>query len=203
MNTDNMSIAGETIDYGPCAFMDVYHAGTVQLHRYRGPLRLRQPTTHRPVEPRSFRGDALAAACKGQGRRRQRGARGNRGVPTVRPIARRRSWPGVHSNRICTRRHKSVAARQAEPVAPPVLSPKETDSSPRRFLIGTAGRHLRTRMVRVLLVGAQTIQALRHPYQSINHDSAEYQKENWAAAARKPLTRSMTDGSRSCCPPAE
>jgi uncharacterized protein YdiU (UPF0061 family) len=24
MNTDNMSIAGETIDYGPCAFMDVY-----------------------------------------------------------------------------------------------------------------------------------------------------------------------------------
>ncbi len=25
MNTDNMSIAGETIDYGPCAFMDTYH----------------------------------------------------------------------------------------------------------------------------------------------------------------------------------
>ena len=25
MNTDNMSIAGETIDYGPCAFMDNYH----------------------------------------------------------------------------------------------------------------------------------------------------------------------------------
>jgi uncharacterized protein YdiU (UPF0061 family) len=25
MNTDNMSIAGETIDYGPCAFMDRYH----------------------------------------------------------------------------------------------------------------------------------------------------------------------------------
>jgi uncharacterized protein YdiU (UPF0061 family) len=29
MNTDNMSIAGETIDYGPCAFMDEYHPGTV------------------------------------------------------------------------------------------------------------------------------------------------------------------------------
>lgn len=28
MNTDNMSIAGETIDYGPCAFMDVYHRET-------------------------------------------------------------------------------------------------------------------------------------------------------------------------------
>lgn len=29
MNTDNMSIAGETIDFGPCAFMDAYHPGTV------------------------------------------------------------------------------------------------------------------------------------------------------------------------------
>ncbi|SEA74057.1 protein adenylyltransferase SelO [Rubrimonas cliftonensis] len=29
MNTDNMSIVGETIDYGPCAFMDVYHPATV------------------------------------------------------------------------------------------------------------------------------------------------------------------------------
>ena len=29
MNTDNMAISGETIDYGPCAFMDVYHPETV------------------------------------------------------------------------------------------------------------------------------------------------------------------------------
>ena len=29
MNTDNMSIAGETIDYGPCAFMDCYDPSTV------------------------------------------------------------------------------------------------------------------------------------------------------------------------------
>jgi uncharacterized protein YdiU (UPF0061 family) len=29
MNTDNMQVAGETIDYGPCAFMDAYHPGTV------------------------------------------------------------------------------------------------------------------------------------------------------------------------------
>lgn len=29
MNTDNMAISGETIDYGPCAFMDSYSAGTV------------------------------------------------------------------------------------------------------------------------------------------------------------------------------
>ena len=29
MNTDNMAISGETIDYGPCAFMDTYAPGTV------------------------------------------------------------------------------------------------------------------------------------------------------------------------------
>jgi uncharacterized protein YdiU (UPF0061 family) len=29
MNTDNMAVSGETIDYGPCAFMDVYHPDTV------------------------------------------------------------------------------------------------------------------------------------------------------------------------------
>lgn len=39
MNTDNMSVAGETIDYGPCAFMDSYDPATVyssidQLGRY-------------------------------------------------------------------------------------------------------------------------------------------------------------------------
>ena len=39
MNTDNMSISGETIDYGPCAFMDVYDPKTVfssidQMGRY-------------------------------------------------------------------------------------------------------------------------------------------------------------------------
>jgi uncharacterized protein YdiU (UPF0061 family) len=36
MNTDNMSIAGETIDYGPCAFMDHYAHGRVysSIDRY-------------------------------------------------------------------------------------------------------------------------------------------------------------------------
>ncbi|MEM8592516.1 MAG: YdiU family protein [Pseudomonadota bacterium] len=39
MNTDNAHIAGDTIDYGPCAFMDVYHPGKVfssidQMGRY-------------------------------------------------------------------------------------------------------------------------------------------------------------------------
>ena len=39
MNTDNTTLSGETIDYGPCAFMDHYHPGTVysfvdQMGRY-------------------------------------------------------------------------------------------------------------------------------------------------------------------------
>ncbi|MCU1313840.1 MAG: hypothetical protein JWM54_1597, partial [Acidobacteriaceae bacterium] len=29
MNTDNTSVSGETIDYGPCAFMEAYHPNTV------------------------------------------------------------------------------------------------------------------------------------------------------------------------------
>lgn len=29
MNTDNMTISGETIDYGPCAFLETYHPRTV------------------------------------------------------------------------------------------------------------------------------------------------------------------------------
>lgn len=29
LNTDNVAISGETIDYGPCAFMDTYHPATV------------------------------------------------------------------------------------------------------------------------------------------------------------------------------
>ncbi len=36
MNTDNCAISGETIDYGPCAFMDVFHPQTVysSIDRY-------------------------------------------------------------------------------------------------------------------------------------------------------------------------
>jgi uncharacterized protein YdiU (UPF0061 family) len=36
MNTDNMSIAGETIDYGPCAFMDSYDPARVYSSIDRG-----------------------------------------------------------------------------------------------------------------------------------------------------------------------
>lgn len=36
MNTDNMALSGETIDYGPCAFMDAYNPATVfsSIDRY-------------------------------------------------------------------------------------------------------------------------------------------------------------------------
>ncbi len=45
MNTDNMSIAGETIDYGPCAFMDAYDPGAVfsEIDRYGRYAYFRQP----------------------------------------------------------------------------------------------------------------------------------------------------------------
>ncbi len=36
MNTDNMAISGETIDYGPCAFMDAYDPATVYSSIDRG-----------------------------------------------------------------------------------------------------------------------------------------------------------------------
>jgi uncharacterized protein YdiU (UPF0061 family) len=49
MNTDNMSIAGETIDYGPCTFMDDYDPATVfssidhgGRYRYENQLRIVQ-----------------------------------------------------------------------------------------------------------------------------------------------------------------
>ncbi len=44
MNTDNMAVSGETIDYGPCAFMDAYDPDTVfSSIDTQAALRLRQP----------------------------------------------------------------------------------------------------------------------------------------------------------------
>ena len=59
-----MSIAGETIDYGPCAFMDAYDPATVfsSIDRAR-PLRLRQPAADRALEPDAAGGTPAAAAC--------------------------------------------------------------------------------------------------------------------------------------------
>jgi uncharacterized protein YdiU (UPF0061 family) len=46
MNTDNMSIAGETIDYGPCAFMDTYNHDQVfsSIDRHGRYAYSKQPT---------------------------------------------------------------------------------------------------------------------------------------------------------------
>jgi uncharacterized protein YdiU (UPF0061 family) len=66
MNTDNTSISGETIDYGPCAFMEAYDPGHgVQFHRPCGALRLRQPAPHHALEPREAGGSYAAAAGRG------------------------------------------------------------------------------------------------------------------------------------------
>ena len=62
MNTDNMAISGETIDYGPCAFMDQYDPNTVfSSIDHRWPLCVREPACYRAVEPGTICGDAAAA----------------------------------------------------------------------------------------------------------------------------------------------
>jgi uncharacterized protein YdiU (UPF0061 family) len=57
MNTDNMAISGETIDYGPCAFMEAYDPATVfssidQFGRYayrNQPRAVSRPPAARPA----------------------------------------------------------------------------------------------------------------------------------------------------------
>jgi uncharacterized protein YdiU (UPF0061 family) len=61
MNTDNTAISGETIDYGPCAFMDAFHPQCrLQLHRLRWALCLGQPARHRTLERDPVRGPRTA-----------------------------------------------------------------------------------------------------------------------------------------------
>ena len=57
MNTDNMALSGETIDYGPCAFMDVFSPDTVfssidHRGRYASPISLMSPNGTSPVWPK-------------------------------------------------------------------------------------------------------------------------------------------------------
>jgi uncharacterized protein YdiU (UPF0061 family) len=51
MNTDNMSILGLTIDYGPFQFLDAFDPGHICNHSDPGPLRLQPPAQHRLLEP--------------------------------------------------------------------------------------------------------------------------------------------------------
>ena len=66
MNTDNMALSGETIDYGPCAFMDAYDPATVfSSIDARRAIRVRQPAADRAVEPRAAgRGDVAAVRSR-------------------------------------------------------------------------------------------------------------------------------------------
>ena len=52
MNTDNMLVCGETIDYGPCAFMDQFNPEQVfSSIDHGGRYAYRKSTGHRPLEP--------------------------------------------------------------------------------------------------------------------------------------------------------
>ena len=56
MNTDNMTISGETIDYGPCAFMDAYDPATVfSSIDHGGRYAYGNQPGDRAVEPRAAR----------------------------------------------------------------------------------------------------------------------------------------------------
>ena len=78
MNTDNMAVSGETIDFGPCAFMDEYDPAKVfSSIDEHGPLRVWQPAARGAMESRALRGDA-AAADRRRRRSRSRGRRADR-----------------------------------------------------------------------------------------------------------------------------
>ena len=77
MNTDNTALSGETIDFGPCAFMDSYDPSTAfsAIDELRA-LRLRQSADHRAMESRQVRRDPASAGGfqpRTRGRTRERG----------------------------------------------------------------------------------------------------------------------------------
>ena len=67
MNTDNTTISGETIDYGPCAFMDAFDPATVfSSIDERGRYAYGNQPRDRAVEPRPPRRGAAAPDRRGQ-----------------------------------------------------------------------------------------------------------------------------------------
>ena len=88
MNTDNMTISGETIDYGPCAFMEAYDPAAVfsSIDR-RGRYAFGNQPDIAALEPRTP-GRSAAAASVGRSRAGGRdGHRGPRRVPGAVPQA--------------------------------------------------------------------------------------------------------------------
>ena len=73
MNTDNSSISGETIDYGPCAFMDHYDPATVfSSIDEQGRYAYANQPQNRALEPDAAGGVPAAAVVRRQGQRRSR-----------------------------------------------------------------------------------------------------------------------------------
>ena len=95
MNTDNMTISGETIDYGPCAFMDAFDPATVfSSIDHGGRYAYGNQPRDRAVEPRAAGRGAAAADRRGH----RRGGRGRDGGARTRsPTASERHWDDGHA----------------------------------------------------------------------------------------------------------
>ena len=97
MNTDNMSISGETIDYGPCAFMEAYDPRMVYSSiDHQGRYCCQQSASRRVLEPdATCRGIAASSGAGGV----EPGGRAGCGVRGA-----RRLWSAVRGrppSRVC------------------------------------------------------------------------------------------------------
>ena len=81
MNTDNMTISGETIDYGPCAFLDVFDPAAVYSYRRDRTLRVPKPAGRGGMEPHKTRRVTPAPFPRRAGAGGRPGAGVPRGVP--------------------------------------------------------------------------------------------------------------------------
>ena len=144
MNTDNMTISGETIDYGPCAFMDTYDPETVfsSIDSWGRYAYGNQPSIA-GVEPRPVRRGAASTARRrpGAGRRPRAGEPG-RLRPAVPDRAGDRHAVQARSVREGRRRggdaadERSARAACGEPRRLHLLLPEPRPGRPRRRRTG-------------------------------------------------------------------
>ena len=93
MNTDNMALSGETIDYGPCAFIDAYDRDGVQLHRPPAAT-LTTTTADRPLESRPASPRPCCRCCDPDAGARPSSAPRRRSRGFRRPRSSGTGWPG-------------------------------------------------------------------------------------------------------------